>query len=58
MCYVKCLEKGYDLADRPSQKKKSSVNKKLVSSREDEEDSTCIKFSVTIAKDGFPEKMS
>lgn len=57
MCYVKCLEKGYDLADRPSQNIKGSVNKKLVSSREDEEESTCIKFSVTIAKDGFPEKM-
>lgn len=49
MCYVKCLEKGYDLADRPSQSIKSSVNKKLVRSREDEEESTCIKFNVTIS---------
>lgn len=55
MCYVKCLEKGYDLADRPSQSIKSSVNKKLVRSREDKEESTCIKFIVTIAKDGFRE---
>lgn len=27
MCYVKCLEKGYDLADRPSQSILSSVKK-------------------------------
>lgn len=55
MCYVKCLEKGYDLADRPSQSIKGSVNKKLVRSREVKEESTCIKFIVTIAKDGFRE---
>lgn len=58
MCYVKCLEKSYDLADRPAQSIKSLVNKKLVSSRENEEETTCIKFSVKIAKDGFPEEMS
>lgn len=57
MCYVKCLEKGYDLADRPSQSILSSVKKTLVRSRGDGEESTCIKFSVTIAMDGFPENM-
>lgn len=37
---------------------KSSAKEKLVKYREGEEESTCLKFSVTIVEDGFPEKTS